>query len=212
MNLLFLPLLLCGKRNESVCVLNNQEEIHQQGTNTQKIRKCSNIVLFGLVVLIYFSEPIALSIVHENLPKIMTKEYLESIGYDEKCNENVLGNQDYPTEMIKGVAWEWNGSSYNVIGKTTTTTSFVNFFFSFDSLPEWAIPGHTYHAIYEADVVRLRICCYDISGKEILTIETKSSLDFTIPNETVGLIVRISLEPNEPAYESVMPIIYPIHI
>lgn len=218
LNFLYLPLLLTASKTQSSEMTEKTEcdvKLETDGKKTgfackhNYVQTCSLISLC-ITLLVYMAEPLALSVVHEMLPQVVDEEYLKGIGYDENLNRNVLAGQDYTSTKAKGVAWEWNGTAYDVIGETTTTTSFVNFYISFDTLPEWAIPGHTYHAIYEAEAVRLRICSYDEKGNEIQTIETRNSLDFTIPAETVGIIVRISLEPGEPAYESVMPIIYPI--
>lgn len=218
LNTLFMGLLFCYERvtNYPVEITNEKgqaDDTHidvKENTECQKHMRLMCLTITCVLTLTFLLEPVAKMIVHEKLPMLMNQEYLDQIGYDANINDNVLGHKDYPSELIKGVAWEWNGKSYDVIGQTNTTTSFVNFYFSFDHLPEWAEPGKDYRVIYESKTVRLRICCYDNSGKEILTIETKNSLDFSIPIETVGLIVRISLEPNEPAYESVMPIIYPL--
>lgn len=218
LNFLYLPLLLIACKTQSSKMQKEEDRDEQTAANGGKTKtshhfgyvKTCSLIFLCITLLVYLAEPLALSVVHENLPKVVDEAYLKGIGYDENLNRNVLADQDYASTKAKGVAWEWNGTSYDVIGETTTTTSFVNFYISFDTLPEWAIPGHTYHAIYEAEAVRLRICSYDEKGNEIQTIETRNSLDFTIPAEAVGIIVRISLEPGEPAYESVMPIIYPI--
>lgn len=220
LNMLFFPLLLCSESTiQKTADASEESEVMAETVDNTKGKarpgKCWNVLALSatcILILTYLFEPIAHDAVRENVPMIMNKTYLDEIGYDADKYGNVLGNQDYSSEKMKGVVWEWDGSAYIVTGQTNTTTSFANLFSSTDSLPEWAIPGKQYHLVYEAQSVRCRIYCYDTDGKSTRIVDTKNSIDFTIPVGCVGIVVRIALPAGTLAFEKVMPIIYSLEL
>lgn len=217
LNLLFLPLLwscddayigynpLKNKTNNS----DNSDEMRSCKHKKKDSDKISGILALFIVCILMItkiSEPVILSITREALSMKADQLYLDTIGYGDE-NINLLQNKNFESKDVNKVIWEWNGTAYDVIG-TAENISAVNLYSSSDKLPDWAEPGKQYHVIFEADTIRFQVYYYLSDGQHVCLVDTTTSIDFTIPEDSIGLIVRIALPEGETAHERVMPIIY----
>lgn len=214
-NMLFLPLLFtnlstCNNKDVGIDELLMEEATENRTKRTFQLptNKNKEVVVFFISILItfVFLEPLALNITYNNLPCKVCKDYLNEVGYkDNKLN--VINGDNCYSEDCYGIIWHWNGSSFDVIGKANAFT-FRDFYHDINLLPEWAIPGKQYHIIYESGSVKFRIYYSSVDGQWYSLVYTNTSVDFTIPKEAKGLIVRIELSEGDSAFEKVMPIIY----
>lgn len=217
LSLLFLPLLLCNKTNNAEHVMNNEYDsicyfkgfCKAKQSRIKGINSANSIISLFITICLCVTtiiEPIAISNSYEQLPRKMDAEYLENIGY-EKTTGNLLQGNSSQSANIAGVIWDWNGESFDVIGTANGITSNMHFFSSDNSLPKWAEPGGRYRIIYESDIVRFRIYYCTVDGGMGRIVDTTTSTDFTIPEQAVGLIIRLTVEEGITARETVMPII-----
>lgn len=211
LNLLFLPLLLgiCPQNTDNKCNVKPEKVIKEQITEGKgqlsKSEKIGVLVLCVLVALNLF-EPFVKYI----RPIVMPLKY--NTNFLEKAKEynspiNLLNDSKYSSREKNGIIWEWNGEAYDVIG-TAENLSVVDFYSSPVKIPDWAEPGKQYHVIHESDEIRFRIYYYLSDGQCIRLVDTNTSLNFTLPNQACGLIVRLALNGGANVNEKVMPILY----
>ena len=211
LNLLFLPLLLSFNRNDEKMMSGNEPENALHKSSDQKDSdyfRSARIAVICLLLIVNLLEPLALNFTYETLPIKVNANYLEEIGYG-NININVLANRQYDSREKNGVIWDWNGEAYDVIG-TAEQISFIDFFNESDKLPEWIELDKQYHVIFESDSIRFRVYYYVQNEPYVRLVDTSTSIDFTIPKEACGLIIRLALEDGKSARESTMPIIYAI--
>lgn len=213
LNLLFLPLLLgvFSQNANKNCNETSIEGITEQKTIEKrqwgKFKKVSVIISCVLIIINLF-EPFVKLI----RPIVFSLKY--NACFLEKANEydssmNLLQNSKYPSRERSGIVWEWNGEAYDIFG-TAEALDFIDFYSSPVKLPEWAEPGKQYHVIHESDEIRFRIYYYLSDGQCIRLVDTNTSLNFTLPNQACGLIVRLALNGGATVNEKVMPILYAI--
>lgn len=220
LNLLFLPLLICEQKDHMpICQLScNNSNYRDQYKNDGELlisrffatsrhnRMITYLTMIVFAVVIF--EPVALSITHDRMPRKVNQNFLNEIGYGDS-KVNVLDSYNGYSEQCWGIIWSWNNSMYDVVGTAEQYTA-RNYFYSVNSLPEWATPGKEYHVIYEADEIRLRIYYYSQEGKCCELVNTLTSVDFTIPEGSTGLLLFIEINEGQTVFESVAPIIYAI--
>ena len=97
------------------------------------------------------------------------------------------------SRSLKGLTYTALGKGYFEV--SGTEESFVNFdlFTSKTSLPEGVLPGHSYYLNFTTDDIRFRarVYCYDEQGNVKRLVSTITSTAFTLPENTVGIIVRV---------------------
>lgn len=97
----------------------------------------------------------------------------------------------------KGITWEaLDGIKTRVSGTSTEDNVFQNFYSSgvTGSIPDWFIPGKTYHAEYSSENVEfwIGVSRTSASGTTWILV-TKTSSDFTVPSDCNGVMLRFSV-------------------
>lgn len=94
------------------------------------------------------------------------------------------------TSTKNGITWEKISGAKVAVRGTPTSPSIIRLYQSDSALPEWAAVGGTYDYSYSGTNVFFRVMYYD--GTDwIQIINTKTSGSFTIPQNAIGLSIRL---------------------
>lgn len=113
------------------------------------------------------------------------------------------------SKVERGVTWTANADhSVTAVG-TATSTTINNLFTSANTLPDWVVPGKTYKVLYQAETVQFRVLVYLDGNTSTPTniLYTTADAEFTVPENTTGMIIRYAVTSGDTANETVRAII-----
>lgn len=107
----------------------------------------------------------------------------------------LYGNRNSVTR--NGVTFTFNADGSCTVNGTATATSYVDYFASSNSFPDWIIPGVTYDLDYSATNVYFRVVTYTngVIDNDNLVNRTISG-SFVVPGGKSGIIIRLAVPKN----------------
>ena len=120
--------------------------------------------------------------------------------------DNLLDNLTHLSTTHNNIMWTWNGNSCNVVG-TASGIENNDLFSSPSSMPSGFEAGKTYYIRYSSSNINLRIYYYPNGGSATELFSSKSDGEVLIPNNAVGLIIRLNVPSGAVVNETITPLI-----
>lgn len=214
LNLLFLPLLLnpqniSGFNENNVNIYTEQLLVQDRGSK-ETVSKEKKMDIPGYI---WLALVVAALLVFSVEPHILMKEARREfsvqdveIPKDNIENGHYLlnGAQDYFVQ--NNVIWEHRGNSIYVEGSPTKATQYYCYLDK-KNLPRWIEKGKCYQVTYSAQNVRLQIICYPEEGKNKMILNTTQNAEFIVPENAIGLNIRLYISPGIQTSETISPLI-----
>lgn len=125
---------------------------------------------------------------------------------DNTVGENIVTDSTKSSNTHNGITFTpQKDGGYKVTG-TATNTAIRNLYSSMSALPSWLKKGKQYYVTFKSDNVQLRFLPNG-GGSTVSLVNTKTNTSFFIPDDTVGVTVRLVVNNGTTVNEVVYPII-----